>query len=62
MINVLRGSCCIWAAFIAFLAFGGYVLLIPVGIVLLCSIKIIIKERKHKEEPLAKRRLVKHSE
>ncbi len=62
MINVLRGSCGIWAVFIVFLAFGGYVLLIPVGIVLVGSIKIIIDKRKHKDAPLAKRRLVKHSE
>lgn len=62
MIEVFKGGLSIWAVFIAFLAFGGYVLLIPIGIFVLFAIKMILDGRKRKNAPLAKRNLIRRSD
>ena len=47
------------ALFVVFLAFGGYVFLIPLGILVVGTIKLVYENQRHKNQPLAKRRIVK---
>ena len=61
MIGLLRTCFTIWAVFIAFLAFGGYALLIPFVVAVFFFARKAITERKHKKTPLAKRNLIKRS-